>query len=342
MAGASADLSLYESVDIVRRAFAGRHGRQLPTAKAAEITAHVSQGRQYLASAEGAGELAKPLLVYYGVLSLTRAAILFLDVQKREASLAASHGLNAHGWSGDLGAGADVRDLRIAIAANGTFRELTSATATEDVEIYTGPFPTTKRLLQHHDEPLDESIVRLGEVLSRLPAVLDLYEQSFDEFAAAREGSIFGLSTQMDLSIFPSTRGLPPDDQVLSAFNLQGPETMHRTEYFARTVPEYLWVRMAEGDRPLPKFVIDRGSIFLVPAFESGHTLPFVAVMFATSYGLGMLARYFPTTWLHILGRRQGDAASPVLRAATDAVREQYPGRILGVLASEHPRPSGK
>lgn len=72
-------LSLYESRDMVTQLYHRRHGRQTNDAKARAIASHMIQGRQYFESAQGAGELVRPLLLYYGVVALSRALILFLD-----------------------------------------------------------------------------------------------------------------------------------------------------------------------------------------------------------------------------------------------------------------------
>jgi hypothetical protein len=183
--------------------------------------------------------------------------------------------------------------------------------------------------------PPEGSVFRVGELLSRLPSVLELYERSFDEFAAVREASVFSLRSDAstDISFFPSARGQPPDAELSFAFSLEGLEARHRREHFGLDQPTY-WARIPAGTASMPKVVNARNSIFLVPPFENGYTMPFAAMLFATSYALGMLGRYFPTTWLWVLARAGGGAPAPVVRAATEVVREQYPQRIVTVMRS--------
>src|ERR1700694_2048582 len=95
-------LSLYESRDMIQRAFRDRHGRDLNADKALAITANVAQGRQYFAGAQSAGELISPLLLYYGVLSLTRGLLLYLD-RSGQANTVAGHGVLAVRWEQTLG-----------------------------------------------------------------------------------------------------------------------------------------------------------------------------------------------------------------------------------------------
>jgi len=81
-------LALYESDDLVRRFYQERHNTKLSPAKARAIVAHFAQGRQYFFSARQADELIRPLLVYYGVLSLTRGLVLFKDVGTQSSNIA--------------------------------------------------------------------------------------------------------------------------------------------------------------------------------------------------------------------------------------------------------------
>jgi hypothetical protein len=85
-------LSLYESTDLVRELFKQRHGRELGTEKSREIVSAVAQGREYFSAAAESGLLVRPLLQYYGALSLSRALILLLNSTFRESSLPQGHG----------------------------------------------------------------------------------------------------------------------------------------------------------------------------------------------------------------------------------------------------------
>ncbi len=74
-----ASLSLYESTELVRRFVEERADEKLDEAEAREIVAHFSQGHEYFRSAAVAGELVRPLILYYGALSLARGAVLLLS-----------------------------------------------------------------------------------------------------------------------------------------------------------------------------------------------------------------------------------------------------------------------
>ena len=93
MSEAWQQLSLYESKDLVSGFYEGYHGGDITAEKAKEIKSHLAQGREFFSSASQTCELIRPLLICYGVLSLSRGLILFLDLISREGTISNSHGL---------------------------------------------------------------------------------------------------------------------------------------------------------------------------------------------------------------------------------------------------------
>src|SRR4051812_22739279 len=104
-------LALFESRDLVSQRFRALHGRNLKVEKAFEIIASLAQGREYFRSAHGASDLVRPLLLYYGAMSLARGVVLFRDVSLRASGIS-GHGLTADGWLGSFPQGVeDAPDL---------------------------------------------------------------------------------------------------------------------------------------------------------------------------------------------------------------------------------------
>ncbi len=118
-------LAGFESRDLITRFFNKRHGLKPNAGKVREISAAFIQGRQYFTSATSADIAVKPLLLYYGVLSLSRALVLALSPNLRETSLKPSHGLEVRNWQPAL-ANKDIAGLEIC-AQTGTFSELLAA-----------------------------------------------------------------------------------------------------------------------------------------------------------------------------------------------------------------------
>ena len=84
----------YESHDVVRSLYQAKHGWKPNAAHCREIAAAFIQGRNYYAAATIADRSVKPLLLYYGIVALSRGLTLFLTRKRREAALAQSHGLS--------------------------------------------------------------------------------------------------------------------------------------------------------------------------------------------------------------------------------------------------------
>ncbi len=107
-------LSMFESRDYVGLWYRERHGRQLNARNANAVTTCFIQGRQYFEAAASAATSVRPLLLYYGVLSMARGLILLRDTTKKEESLKPSHGLEAVDWNGTLAGGLDkILDVQV-------------------------------------------------------------------------------------------------------------------------------------------------------------------------------------------------------------------------------------
>ena len=186
------ELSLYESRDLIDRFFKSRHDRDLSAEKANEITSNLAQGREYFSSAREAGELVRPLLLYYGVLALSRGLILALEPGTREASLSSSHGLVTLQWAQTLSAGIkELGKLQMQFAT-GTVSDLARATKNRDWGIYHGPtIPTWQVFEEAGSEhvPNGRSFL-LQDVLARIPNLRDLYERTFEEHAHCYSGNV--------------------------------------------------------------------------------------------------------------------------------------------------------
>ncbi len=213
-----ARLSLYESTDIVRDLFQKRHGRELAAEKAREIVSAVAQGREYFSAASDGGLLVRPLLQYYGVLSLSRALILVLSPNLRETSLPQAHGLGSVRWSQNLAN--DVRrpeDLEV-IITKGTFLSLLESTDNSDLSgAYTGPYPN--RLIfprSRSSSELPGKTFRFRQVLARITELRDVYERSFGHAASNYRAFVFMLSAKhfTDIDIFAGRHDLPTEDQL--------------------------------------------------------------------------------------------------------------------------------
>ena len=81
---------------------------------------------------------------------------------------------------------------------------------------------------------------------------------------------------------------------------------------------------------------IDQTGYFIVPWANGGYLSPLLRC-FLEAYFLGMLARYFPSRWMSLLGNRKGDAASPLLREAVRHIEDNFPRLVFAELKGRLP-----
>ena len=346
-------LSLYESRDYVARRLRERHGREPNDTQCQQIISHVSQARQYFASALGAGELARPVLLYYGVLALSRGLILFGDPRLREARLDQRHGLFVD-WSAlhaeETAAIRSVPELRVKVdkSGKGTFPELCRASGTQETARFTsegaGLIPRHWRWRQAGPDVPAGTEFGVREVLGRLP---DLYFVFAECLAAAPECLIVVIGESAAgvwVELLDPVDGEPNDERAgrllgdvasrpvrKQRISDQAKRSPALGKYAIRSAKGSLRTHVPEGmDRWVSSLNgtlrnDEAGNLLLVPRMDNGLGLSSLALLYLVSYFTGMLVRYYPSAWRAFLDRRPGDSAFPVLRAAVSLVERRFP-----------------
>jgi hypothetical protein len=339
-------LSLYESRDLLSRFFQKRHGRQLAAEKAYEIIAHLAQGRGFFASAQQSSELARPLLLYYGVYALSRGLILFLDARMREASLPPSHGIDAEGWQNNLSRGIDqLPDLPLKITG-GTFAVLSRATKNvERCLIHTAPksapphYPLSRIGTTTLNTP---TTINVKMVLERVPDLNNIFATTFSSSPKSYPAIVFFLSevTQTDIQILETQLGLPDIDYIRSVFAVPADEPLSILDeawpYKVKNIHYRIkHASMSELLAKLPPVKSDRdGNTYVVEPFPDGLDLSTLSLLYLIAYSMGMLARYYPSKWLSLLNSSKGDFAFPLMKAATTVVEDRFPQLVLQEMES--------
>ena len=96
------ELLALESTDISRNWYKTIHGRSLNLRRAREINAAAKQAREYFRNASNSDYSVRPLLIYYGVSSLSRSMLLLLNRDGGEECITGGHGLQAVDWGRQL------------------------------------------------------------------------------------------------------------------------------------------------------------------------------------------------------------------------------------------------
>ena len=356
-------LSLYESTELLGRFTEERTGRKLGGEKAREISGLLSQGREYFRGAARAGELVRPLLLYYGAVALARGAALFLDPTK--SKIEAAHGLDAPGWRDALTQPDTLAAAKVRILTNGTFPEIARLTANaERIRVQAERSPGVADATSPGDGLAPQTALTIKEILGQIPDVAVLYERIFSEhsrrlrseviYTGLPESRGIGEEIPPDKKIrrhswlgvvrAPSPLGLPPEGWAEDLIESGGSGSLGSAThegflYFARFPQEAptgrihdLYCDAGSRDEPrleMPVVAAASGEEYLKLPTDGGVVLSTLLGLHLIAYATGTLVRYHPGYWAMLAGRAKGDAIGPILSAAVSAVEERYPALIL-------------
>lgn len=335
-------LSLFESHDFVGAWYFKRHNRKLNTAQTRGIISCFTLGREYFSSASVAASSVRPLLLYYGALSLSRGLILLLNSTKNEESLKPSHGLEVVDWGKTLAGGIQgVLSLGIR-ATKGTFPEL--ACASENLQFTACWTEGNLQLGQYHAKlaPLrfcdDGTILTLDDLVSRDHRFLSLYEAATGRKGRVHLSEVIIGPNDIEFCIFP-VGGPFCKEAVENQFGWPTDTVIHERSSSKRLPIPNLAV-MLKGDdieklkRSLPVTQYSTGDgLFALQDFENGDRMSELLRTFLLSYFLSMMVRYYPSRWIALLRNEKGDAAQPVLMATVNAIEDDFPQLISAALA---------
>jgi len=312
------ELSHFESRDLLTDLYRRAHGGSLKPSKAYAIVASLGQGRAYFRSAERADELGQPLLLYYGVVALSRSLTLFLSPTLGEEGLAQAHGVLAKDWLGTLGGGEasnrirHLQELRVGIA-RGTFTDLVTATdGLERAQIVAAQGTGLYTIETGGQTEFGESDeLTLRDLLSRIPDLSRTYARTFDDYSRCLETKV-SYRESTDDTIFEVLETHPlglPTPELLRARLLLPPwldiEEGERRSFLepGRRLQAFVLHHPNEADAEgFPTVVHDAaGATYLVAQRPDEVRPSLLGSLFLTSYVMGMLVRYHPSLWFALV-----------------------------------------
>ena len=343
-------LSRFESHDLVKAWYKKTHGKEPNAAKVSQVNALFIQGREYFRNVALADMSVKPLLLYYGVLSLSRGAILLNNPSKKEESLEPRHGLEIVDWQGTLKAGIkNVLELQIR-ATSGTFRELVEACPNKHIELcfYS---PTKTKVVVDHDLG-DITLSNNGSLLSLHDLLSRLMQTTFDyQEITGRKSKWFPVVITvhptethfalMSPHVIPDFEALIDGKSVLLKSTIQSWPNLP-----IDSIPQYSLVFRHEADKshqkkfPVFHYTDGHQSMIGILDFPNKDKLSEFFKLYLTSYALGMLARYYPSKWMALLRNSPGDFAQPLILKAIEAIETHFPAE-LSRQVRQHPTALG-
>ena len=331
-------LSRFESHDFVARWYAKAHGRKPNAAKVSQINACFTQGREYFSNAASSAMSVKPLLLYYGALSLSRGVILANNPSKKEESLMPSHGLELVDWQYILRGGIkNVLELQIR-STSGTFSELVEVCHNLNT-MYKFQGPTDRMGSGGHNLGeitfvADRSSLTLNDLISRLPYMTGMYEELTGRQSKTFPGCRIASHPPGTHFAFPLL-GIPSElknlvdgeNVIIGSSNQVSPGLMQSDDagdsliFVHKDRAEY---ETAEKSFPVSYYSGGR-SMAVVLDFPNGDKMTLFFKLYLVSYFLGMLSRYFPSIWMALLRNEKGDFAQPLLVRAVENIETDFP-----------------
>ena len=343
------NISRFESYDLAKSWYQETHKRQLNATKTKQINAFFIQGREYFRSASSSDMSVKPLLLYYGVLSLARGAILLRNASKKGESLAQSHGLKEVNWRGTVSDGIkNILDLGIQ-AERGTFLELVESIPNVHHTEYFSYQSKSKAVLQHDLGDIKfcttGELLTLGDLLSRLKQTMHSFQgvtgrdpkwflTIVTSYAAETHFLLFTkppdevlkLVDQRSVTIQPMPKGWP---NLTLPIPQQG--LVFRHEAGSAHQSKFPLFHETEGPQALMHGIAN---------FPNGDKLNEFFKLYLTSFVLGTLARYYPSVWMALLSGSPGDFARPLIFEAIEAIESEFPAELSKQIG-QHPQVLG-
>ena len=289
----------FETRDITARSYKDRHSLDLSAAKAREISSNFVQAREYFRNASAADFTVRPLLLYYGVASFSRGLTLFLDPKKRETSLKQSHGLQIYDWVQVLSNGLnEIGNLRIRLT-KGLFHDLLSSTSNR---FYFRHKSSAVNWSVGAQIPPTGSEFMLQEIAARIPDVSNQYDAwTGESFPSVVLDSlqVNGANGPYRFSVIKS--GAKELDRVFPAAHFPGRSVMEDENNLVVETASADGIFFAQRAGWL-----NIGDVVLYGPLESKLYVSPLAACFMLSFALGMLCRYFPTTWINMARTEKG------------------------------------
>jgi hypothetical protein len=313
----------YESSDLVRSAFKARNGRELAAGKAREICAAVTQARNYMGAARDASSDVRPLLTYYGVLSMCRGLILFLSQTLRENGLSQAHGLTVKGWGEELAKDTgDVARLTITLNANDTPAQLVEATGRASLLRNNSSKPNFTSICD--PLPADSEFMLIDLVSSIPEARSQLMRWRVERNAVA----IWPQGKQADGSVHIRVDSPYTKEDVTAVLgdNVAFVSQQGGVLTYAFRTDCALYCTDCAG----PHW--DIGTLVALRPMRGGLELSKLAMAFAASYALGMFVRYYPSHWVAMVQNVKYDGALPTLQAVLEHIEHDVPRMVAEFL----------
>lgn len=320
------ELLEFETKDLVEQYFKEKHSREPNAQKIHEITSSFIQGRAYFKSALDSDFSVRPLLQYYGILSLSKALILSLSPHISESQLKPSHGLSVKNWSEVLKS-RNYSELEIEIN-EGSFYDLISVTKNTNLLRANSSHVNWSNKLS---TPKTLDTIKLKELIQYFPDLAREYKTWTGEPLNYALLSSIQLDTNLKRCKVVIQREL--SEELL---NELFPIDFCKNRHINKCEISFDDCNWGPNITQLwhSGFQII-GDACIIPGLKNDTGLNQLSAMYAISYVFGMMARYYPTSWISLRRVEKGDRIYPFAQRVLDFISVKYPIIILDFLRNK-------
>lgn len=316
----------YEVIDLVLGKAGGDQTR-------AEEAGHcVRQAREYFRSARGAPLLTRPLLLYYGMVSLGKVILLLDESEPMSMEEIEAHERQGHGLKQNDPEPFEQKD---AFQLEQSTIEVTAGQGKGHIVVPRGIFPQlAARVTPTRGKTWIGKTFKLGEILRAIPQ-LDLYmRQAFGE-----DKGFSGLMIDMAWTADRCICHLETKTQPSNPTNPD--EVRQRVPYLgldagsiSPSVDAYHLNRIpVEGTKAHSVVAREElsASTYVLPAALNGERFEGLLAQYMAMYALSIVARYKPHRWAELLEGRRSPLL-PVLERLMATAERWWPNIVLNRL----------
>lgn len=320
------ELLIFETRDLIERFIFKKYNRKLSEERILQIASNFSQGREYFKSSELSNLTVRPLLQYYGVMALSKGLILSIDLYKTEAQLKGSHGLEVIEWK-QIIKNRDFENLEITVR-DGTFLELLEATQNKN---YLRANSSIVNYSSNLKSPQNGDSLTLKQLIQYFPDLNSEYNSWIDEklsFAILKSLKID------DDQLIIELKGLINDSTIELLFPNEYCPSKEIDKREHSTIIRYKECQWYPNITQLwhGHGAFNIGDACIIPTLPNDVGLNSLCGIYMISYVFGMMARYYPTTWMGIQRVEKGDKIYPFVKRILDFINDKFPRLILDFL----------
>lgn len=320
-------LRIYQSASNITKSYKSRNFKDKITRKKSEdIAALVIHAEEYFKSSVNSSLSIKPLLIFYGIYSLSKALILFKNTEK--TNILDVHG---HGLSDDTNKYIKIKSSIDKTTATlkskrGVFIEFNDCMASQQLIIEDRGIQLIKNYPYEKTDKIKNLSISLKDVFSRIPELITIYMRTYNKKPNCIRGD-YKIVNDMPEYHIKNLGSLAYSDKRLKtlfspAFNKANFNKINTRETIITPTRSFYL--------PYETSLFSGNKYFIAPVKEKLISLP--SLLYLGTYIMGMIVRYDPTRWNKVtIGKKGG--IYPIITKFIEYLEIKFPLIALNELS---------